>query len=116
MPRSWPLRVDDILMAIDNLEHIVLDRSFGEFAQDPVAVQAAAFNFIVIGEAAAAITRDLRDRHPEIPWRKMRHMRNLIAHEYFTVDERVLWATICKSLPPLRDQLRALLVAEGAEE
>lgn len=46
---------------------------------------------------------------PEIPWRKMRGMRNLAAHEYFGIDVGTVWQTATSDVPPLKPLLEALL-------
>ena len=51
-----------------------------------MVVDAVARNFEIIGEAAKNVPKDVQDRYPEIPWRKMYGLRNLITHEYFGVD------------------------------
>jgi len=47
-------------------------------------------------------------QHPEIPWKLMRGMRNVLAHQYFTTDADVLWRTATEDLPPLVGQLEGL--------
>ena len=81
-PRNWPLRVDDILEAIARVERYTAGMSLEEFSADDRTIDAVIRNFEIIGEAAGAIDPELRDRHPEIPWREMRGMRNIVAHAY----------------------------------
>lgn len=69
------------------------------------------FNFIVIGEAARHIPDDITAQHPEIPWREMRGLRNVVAHAYFTVSPAILWRTITDDLPPLSAPIQAIVVA-----
>ncbi len=85
---------------------------FESFANQATLVKAVLYDFIVIGEAAANIPDDIQDRHPEIPWRLMKDMRNVAAHEYFQVDVPTLWRTAQQSLPPLVEPLQQLLSTE----
>jgi len=48
----------------------------------------------VIGEAARHVPPDFRALHPEISWREMGDMRNVVIHEYFGIDLEILWETI----------------------
>ena len=74
-----------------------------------MVVQAVLYNLIVIGEAAANIPTDIQERLPELPWRLMSDMRNIIAHEYFQVDREIVWDTVQNNLPRLIEPLQKLL-------
>ncbi len=47
--------------------------------------------FEIIGEASKNIPIEVQEKYPEIPWRKMYGLRNLIAHEYFGIDYEMIW-------------------------
>jgi uncharacterized protein with HEPN domain len=69
----------------------------------------------IIGEAAAKISPKIKSIHPEIPWQDMALMRNRLIHAYFEVDLSVVWETIQKDIPDLREKLEAVL-NQGAQE
>jgi hypothetical protein len=79
------------------------------FRADEKTVDAVVRNLVVIGEASRHIPEDVEQRHPGIPWDKMRGIRNVVAHEYFGVDAGILWETARHDLPPLRPLLERLL-------
>jgi hypothetical protein len=56
---------------------------FRKFKMNYLVVDAIIRNFEIIGEASKKIPADIQEKYPEIPWRKMYGLRNLIAHEYF---------------------------------
>lgn len=67
-------------------------------------------SLVVIGEAATKVMDrypDFTDRHPDVPWRSMRGMRNRIAHGYFEINLDVVWDTVQTALPELLERLRA---------
>jgi uncharacterized protein with HEPN domain len=70
-------------------------------------------NFEIIGEAAAHLPKDIAADHPEIPWQDMRDMRNVLSHEYFGVNERIVWETFQNDLRPLVPLLKDLLRKHG---
>jgi uncharacterized protein with HEPN domain len=112
-PRDWRYRAEDILEAIANARSYVAGMTFERFAADTKTVRAAAYEIGVIGEAVGHLPAEVRESHPEVPWRKMQAMRNVVVHEYFRVDTRILWQTIQDDLPPLVPLLQALLEDAG---
>lgn len=54
-----------------------------------------------IGELARKLSPEFVAEHPEQPWYKMRGMRNVVAHEYGTIDFETLWNTVTKNIPSL---------------
>ena len=106
------------LRHVDYLEHISeaigLARSHvegltkEEFMADRKTQQAVILNIIVIGEAATKIADESTEfaaKHPEIPWKQMRGMRNRMAHGYFEINLDVVWDTVQLSLPELDRQI-----------
>lgn len=59
------------------------------------------YNFILIGEAAAAVSGEFKDAHPEVPWSVMKQMRNILVHEYMQTDMDIVWSTAIQDLPGL---------------
>ena len=78
------------------------------FLADRRTQQAVILNLIVIGEAATRLLQGhdaFVDRHPQIPWRSMKGMRNRIAHGYFDINLDVVWETVQTALPELLARL-----------
>ena len=59
----------------------------------------------VIGEAARQMPKVFREKHPEIPWRETVALRNVIAHEYFGLDNEIIWDVIQTQIPTLAEKL-----------
>jgi uncharacterized protein with HEPN domain len=106
--RNWELRISDIIEAIENVLDYIEGMIFEQFVADQKTIDAVVRNFIIIGEAASHLPEDFIEMHPELPWREMRDMRNLVVHEYFGVDNMIVWETLQKNLPPLLPLLRHL--------
>ncbi len=110
--RVWQQRVQDILDAIASIQRLTAEMTFTEFVDNEAITKAVLYNFIVIGEAAGNVPAYVQDQHPDIPWRLMNDMRNIMAHEYFQVNLRLTWGTIQRNLPMVVPQLQKLLELE----
>ena len=85
--------------------------SFEQFAEESTVFDAVVRRLQVIGEAATRIPHEIRDRYQEIEWRKIVGLRNVMVHQYASVDEEILWDIVQNSLPELRDKLRRMLAS-----
>jgi uncharacterized protein with HEPN domain len=65
-------------------------------------------NLELLGEAAKQIPEEMREKHPEIPWRRLAGLRDVLAHAYFSLEEDTLWQVIAESMPALHRQLNDL--------
>lgn len=104
MSRGEELRLQDILEAIDTIRGYLVE---GEF--DPRTSDAVLYNLVVIGEAAGLVSEETRAATPEIAWRKVVGLRNLIAHEYYRVDIEVIESIVTEQLAALEQAARRLL-------
>ncbi len=66
----------------------------------------------IIGEAASRVSPQFRITYPEIPWREITGMRNRIVHDYFNVDEDVVWQVVIEDLPDIILQLEKIASTE----
>jgi len=91
----------DILESARLVLQYVSDNTLDEFLDDVKSQDAVVRRFILIGEAARRISPETRDRYPQVPWRDMIDMRNLVIHEYEDVDFLIVWDTAHQDLPQL---------------
>jgi uncharacterized protein with HEPN domain len=63
----------------------------------------------ILGEAAARLSDEFQEKHPDIPWFKIIGMRNILIHDYFGIDIEAVWSVVENDLPVLYDQIRRLL-------
>lgn len=73
------------------------------FVANERTFDAVAHNLQVIGEAVKNIPNDMRDRYPQIEWRKVAGLRDILAHTYFAVDDEIIWDIVQTKLSELRD-------------
>jgi uncharacterized protein with HEPN domain len=110
--RTGRQRVEDILIAIAEIQAFTLGKTLEDFEENQVIFKAVLYNFIVIEEATRNIPLEVQARFPQVPWRLMNDMRNAIAHEYFQIDIERIWLTITDDLPLVISPLRELLERE----
>ena len=111
-PRSWKMLMRDMLRSAARIERYIGDLTFAEFAADELRVDGVVLNFAIIGEAATHIPPEVQSRIPEVPWRTLRGMRNLLVHAYFAVDLDIVWDTAHGDLPDLVAALSAVLAED----
>ena len=63
------------------------------------------FAFIMLGEDAARISEAIQSKYPEIPWREIKGLRNIVAHAYNKTDDEIIWGTVTNDIEPLRQSL-----------
>jgi len=71
---------------------------------------------IVIGEAAARLPVQFRERHPEIEWADIVGFRNIAVHEYFAVSWTIVWVTATQDVPDLRRKVARILAKEYTDD
>ncbi len=70
----------------------------------------------MIGQAAGSLSPGLKGQAPEIPWREMGAMRNVLVHEYFAVDDELVWDVGSKDIPAIQGKIKTLWESLPDEE
>jgi uncharacterized protein with HEPN domain len=110
-------RLQDMIGAIRAIEGVVSGIDEVTFVGDRRSIDAVLWNLTVLGEAARVVPEVVQAAYPEVPWAKMRGLRNFLVHEYFGIDDRIVWATATRNVVPLRptlERIAAELSAGGA--
>ena len=87
----------------------IVCRSRDDLDADPLLEAGLTRWMEVIGEAACRVPAEFRERYPDVPWRQTTDLRNVLIHDYDTVDLDELWRIIQEELPSLLDQLQAII-------
>jgi len=112
MKRSIKLYLQDIWESIIAIEEYIHELSEDAFYSDRQVQDAVIRRLEIIGEAVKNIDEDFRNKYPQIPWKKIAGMRDIIAHEYFGVRLDRIWDTVRKDLPDLKNKIR-IIMEEG---
>ncbi|EPR32350.1 protein of unknown function DUF86 [Alkalidesulfovibrio alkalitolerans DSM 16529] len=109
MIRDRHVHLQDILDSIDAIADYTNGISHADFLADAKTQDAVLRRIEIIGEATGRLMHDGHaESHPEIPWARMKAMRNLIIHDYDSVDLELVWNLVEKRLPELRAQIVSL--------
>jgi uncharacterized protein with HEPN domain len=108
--RGFQDRLQDMLNAIGQIE--------AEQAKGRTAFESSSLiqvwmvhHLMIIGEAVRGIDPVSRKHYPSIPWRQIAGMRSILVHDYFRINQEIVWETVEKDLPPLKAEIEKILGA-----
>jgi len=99
----------DMLSAARDALGFAAGKTLATFSADRMARAATERALMIVGEAAGRVSQAFRESHPEIPWRRIVGLRNVLAHEYGQVVVERIWALVEDDLPRLAAALERLL-------
>ncbi|MBQ6965386.1 MAG: DUF86 domain-containing protein [Bacteroidaceae bacterium] len=109
-------RLEHILAAINRVVRYTTGKTYEDLLADDMMYYAVVKNIEMMGEAANMLTSEFQATHPETPWRMVKGMRNYIVHEYFQIDNTVVWDVVTKELPILHMQIAQYLAETNWDE
>lgn len=109
MKKEDSVYLENMLMYLIKLEKYIYDKEHDEFIKDE-AVQSHIIRLLeIIGEASIKITKELKDRYPDVIWSQLRGMRNILVHDYGNIKLEVIWLTAKTGIIPLKEQIRKII-------
>ena len=113
MSRDYRLYLDDTRESCEKVLRYVRGLTFDQFMHDEKTFDAVVRNLEVIGEATKHIPLDVRSRYPEVEWPKIAGLRDVVVHEYFGLDEDILWDVVQNHVPVLLNHVLRILAQES---
>ena len=101
MTRDISDYINDILNECDYLISRTQYRSFDEFQQSEDLKKAFVRSLEIIGEASKKIPDKIKSEYPQIKWKNISGMRDVLIHDYFGVNYEVVWKTVKERIPEL---------------
>ena len=109
MAREYEDYLSDLLDAVEKIQFFIKGLDFDNFKKDDRTKFAVIRALEIIGEAAKHIPEEVRIKNPEVPWKEMAGMRDVLAHDYFGIDEETVWLTAKEKTPQLITSIKKVL-------
>ncbi|MCX2681280.1 DUF86 domain-containing protein [Galbibacter sp. EGI 63066] len=101
--------LEDIIECIDKIIEYVEGVSENDFEKNIEKQDAVIRRIEIIGEAVKSISTKTRDMYPDIPWREMAGMRDIVIHEYFGISIGMVWRVAVSDIPKLKSQIEKVI-------
>jgi uncharacterized protein with HEPN domain len=101
-------RLKDILQAIENINRYSR-HGRKEFDDNELVQNWFIRHLQIIGESSRALPEDIRALAPDVPWNQVIGMRHILVHDYFEIDNDIVWGVIENDLPKLKARIEGLL-------
>ena len=99
----------DMLDAISDIESFITNINEADFHQNKEKKYAVVRGLEIIGEAAKNLSKELRTKHKDIPWKDIAGMRDKLIHVYFGIKWELVWETVKNKIPELKNQIIKIL-------
>ena len=107
-PREWRFYLDDMIEFARKAQTYTAGMDQAGFLAHAVVYDATLRNLELIGEAATHVPDEVRQAHPQVPWRQVIATRNRLIHGYLGIDDDTIWSIVIDDLPRLSNQLVAM--------
>jgi len=112
MSRNEIMYLQDIAESCEKIVRFTAGLTRSELLRDQKTYDAVVRNLEIVGEAAKHISDEIREQLPNIEWRKVAGLRDMLAHVYFGIDDDILWDVIQNKVPQLAKSTNAFLNKE----
>ncbi len=109
MKKEIRIFLEDIKESIDRIEEYTQGMNKEHFMEDIRTQDAIIRRLEIIGEAVRNIPEDFRNKYPDIPWKQIAGMRDVLIHGYFGVNLERVWAVVERDLPELKPKVLRIL-------
>ena len=110
MSRDYKVYLEDIIESTRKINSYISGfASMDELARDSKTFDAVVRNLEVIGEATKNVPYSVREKHPDIEWKSIAGLRDILIHAYFSVDLEIIWDILKNKLPALELKVEAIL-------
>lgn len=103
-----------MLEEIESIERAVQSVTYEDFCAQWLLKRAVQRGIEILSEASRRLPEDVMAEHPDINWRQLSGIGNILRHEYHNISDRVIWDSIQEDFPPLKKALATMWETYGA--
>ena len=109
MRRDFRVYLEDILEAAAAAREFVTGMDKDDLGRDRRTRDAVVRNLEIVGEAVKRLPQQTKRDHPEVEWKKIAGLRDILVHDYFGIDMDIVWDVVQNKLPVLTEQIQRIL-------
>ena len=109
MSKDFLVYLEDILDAMEKAEMFIAGLTYEQFETDLKTNFAVVRAIEIIGEATKRLPMTIRDQYPNLPWKDLAGMRDVIIHGYDNVNLRIVWDVVKQDIPRIKPQIEQIL-------
>lgn len=107
--RDEKLYLQDIIESVNSIESFLKSVEEKDFLTSDLLQSAILHKLTIIGEAAVNVSKELKNRHPQVEWKEIIGFRNFAVHVYFAVKWKIVWSTAMEDTAVLKNQIAEIL-------
>ncbi len=106
MSRDWRIYLNDMVTCCEKILRFTAGMERRVFFEDEKTYDAVVRNIQIVGQAAKQIPLEVREKMPDVEWKKIAGMRDSVVHAYFGIDPDIVWLTVETKIPELLSAAR----------
>ena len=104
--RDSKVYIQDIKDAVRRIETYTKGITFASFENNQMLVDAVIRNLVIIGESVKNLPEDIKKEFPDVEWKKIAGLRDILVHAYFGINKKIVWDIIKNKVPELQQLLK----------
>jgi uncharacterized protein with HEPN domain len=107
--RDPKITIQEIILSCENAIQFIDGMTFELFFKDIKTLSAVQHQILILGEAVKRLSDDIKEKHPNIPWKNIAGTRDILIHCYEEADFEIIWNIVSVQLPKLSPQFKIIL-------